>query len=310
MVTNDVKLSAAMAHLCATYPRPTELSNARLTKLVYLADWEAARVLGRQITKTEWVFNHYGPWVSDVMDVARTDPAFDILETTNAYGSAKKQIALANLANTYADVLSESEKELLDRVVARTKGMYFGEFIDFVYGTHPVETQRRYATLDLVALADEANAEAPPEPLKRPDRDAIGVPAEQSAQIRELVHDAIATLLGTDISLEEQAALPVRLHDASIEQTTSSLELSLSNGPDAGIDVSTEVIVVIEGFLERSELESAKELLLSMEVRDEQWNSHYVWVAYPVRSWVTFTTKGFGDEATVNVATCNLVAPA
>ena len=51
------------------YPKPEELSKPRLVKIVYLIDWKTAVETGDQCTNVEWYYNHYGPYVEDVINV-------------------------------------------------------------------------------------------------------------------------------------------------------------------------------------------------------------------------------------------------
>src|SRR4051794_38716589 len=82
-------LRDAMAYICRNYPHKDELSNARVTKMVYLADWRSAITRGKQLTDTEWKFDHYGPFVYDILDIARDGPAFKVISTQNPYGAPK-----------------------------------------------------------------------------------------------------------------------------------------------------------------------------------------------------------------------------
>lgn len=151
------RLRDAMAYVCVHYKHPEELSNARLTKTLYLADWRAALTLGRQITEVEWEFNHYGPFVHDVMYVARNDDAFEVVSMTNAYGSDKELIQIAR-PDVFLPELSEEDKGIIDEVMEVTTSKYWKDFIRLVYSTYPILTQSRYSTLDLVRLAEEYKA--------------------------------------------------------------------------------------------------------------------------------------------------------
>jgi len=55
-----------LAYILNRYPHAQEMSNARITKMVYLADWKHAIDSHRQISSINWVFNNYGPFVWDV----------------------------------------------------------------------------------------------------------------------------------------------------------------------------------------------------------------------------------------------------
>lgn len=151
----DAKLRDALAYLCAKYPHKEELSKARLTKMVYLADWRSALLHGRQITGIRWRFNHYGPYVDDVLTLAKEDPMFDLVFGENLYGTPKVTISLAGRAPVKWDSLDKEDREILDFVIEATAPKFWDDFIRLVYSTYPVITQPRYTGLDLVSLARE-----------------------------------------------------------------------------------------------------------------------------------------------------------
>lgn len=139
-------------YLCANYPNQSDLSNARLTKMVYLADWRAAIYHGRPITAVSWVFNHYGPYVEDVVDEARKhSDEFQIIETRNIYGNRKTLVRYIGKPNWPS--LGEDEESVLDHVIDTTSKKSWDAFLNLVYATYPVTTQARYSPLDLEELA-------------------------------------------------------------------------------------------------------------------------------------------------------------
>ncbi|OQQ07145.1 hypothetical protein BK411_13575 [Vibrio splendidus] len=141
------------AYYCLNYSYPGELSNARLTKLVYLADWFSALADRKTMTNIEWVFNHYGPYVDDVINNVSFTPYFTIITTETAYGSSKKVVSYQG--PDISNDLNPRIRQILDLVIDKTKDMYFDDFINYVYSTYPVRAQNRYSKLDLVALANE-----------------------------------------------------------------------------------------------------------------------------------------------------------
>lgn len=146
------RLIDVMAYLCEVYPKKSDLSNARLTKLIYLADWRSALVNERQITDIEWVFDQFGPFVFDVKDTAAAYPEiFFVRETQNMFGSPKILIGLKD--ENYEYELEPEDKEVLDWVVAKSRRMPWNEFIRLIYSTYPILTQERGTKLDLVSLA-------------------------------------------------------------------------------------------------------------------------------------------------------------
>lgn len=148
-------LKEVMSYFCLNYPYPNELSNARLTKLVYLADWFNCLVYDRQITDINWVFNHYGPYVDDIIDTARIDSIFTITSTKNHYGDSK---IIISCDKNYKPFISNEMKRIMDFVIEKTKSMYFNDFINYVYSTYPISSQSRYINLGLVKLAKEYKA--------------------------------------------------------------------------------------------------------------------------------------------------------
>jgi len=156
------ELRDIVAYLCEEYSHPKELSNARLTKMVYLADWKSAIERGKQFTNLTWEFSHYGPYVPDVIRLARTDEGFKVDEGTNAYGTRKETIFRSSEADSTDHAsLKPEDKELLDFVIRSVEDKTFEEFIKLVYSTYPIVTQERYSKLDLVRLAKEYEEVAP-----------------------------------------------------------------------------------------------------------------------------------------------------
>lgn len=151
------RLQNIAAYLCDNYPIKSELSKARLTKMVYLADWFSSLLTGQQLTKIEWVFNHYGPYVDDVIEsVVNSRGYFSIKNEMNFYGSEKNTILFSGNDNEIN--LSALDKQILDTVIEKTKNLYFNEFIDYVYSTYPIRNQTRYSVLDLPKLARECKS--------------------------------------------------------------------------------------------------------------------------------------------------------
>ncbi|EPC4486778.1 Panacea domain-containing protein [Serratia liquefaciens] len=151
------KLHSIIAYLCINYPYKEELSKARLTKLVYLADWFSALADNKQLTNINWLFNHYGPYVDDVINLIVYSSDFHIEKTATMYGTEKTLIAYRGGAINLN--LIPREEQILELVIKKTSTMYFNDFINYVYSTHPVQTSNRYSTLDLVSLANDYKRE-------------------------------------------------------------------------------------------------------------------------------------------------------
>ena len=148
------RLENIIAYLCCNYPHQQELSKARLTKLVYLADWFSSLVRQNQMTNISWIFNHYGPYVDDVVNtVLNNQMSFSVQHTSTRFGTDKYIIKYIDSCNQIQ--LSTDDIEILNFVITKTQNMYFDEFIDYIYSTYPIISEQRYATLNLVELARE-----------------------------------------------------------------------------------------------------------------------------------------------------------
>ena len=147
------RLQRIIAYFCLNYPYPNELSNSRLTKLIYLADWLSSLADRRQLTAINWLFNHYGPYVDDIKNTVIFSDNFLLQNDQNMYGSSKNMIKF--LGNPNEIFLTDRDISILNLVIEKTKGKYYNEFVDYIYSTYPVQSQNRYSNLDLVDLAEE-----------------------------------------------------------------------------------------------------------------------------------------------------------
>lgn len=147
------KLEDIIAYFVSHYPYSEELSNARLTKSVYLADWYGlVNDIGR-VSQINWYFDSYGPFVFDIKDCAEKSELFSIENTTNLYGDRKSLIRLRD--PSYRPSVSIEEKQALDYVIEKTKPLNWSEFIRLVYSTYPIATSSKFSSIDLSQKAKE-----------------------------------------------------------------------------------------------------------------------------------------------------------
>lgn len=144
------KLRSVMRYIVKNYPYPDDLTKTRITKLVYLIDWENVKEYGSQITNIEWFFDHYGPYVSDVLDEADEDKTVSINSTISNFGTVKYIVKpKRDKEELLYDDLTDNDKDIIDRVIDKTKNFYWNEFINYVYSTEPIKNSIRYSALDL-----------------------------------------------------------------------------------------------------------------------------------------------------------------
>lgn len=152
-------LKDIIAYYCKYYPHKGELSKARITKMVYLADWKSAIDRDKQISNINWIYNHYGPYVEDIAKVAQADSIFDVQSTTNMHGGNKEIVCLKS--NKCEPALTNAERGILDYIISITSKLYWNPFIELVYSTYPILKSDKYASLNLIELAREYKQSKP-----------------------------------------------------------------------------------------------------------------------------------------------------
>ena len=151
------KLQDILVYILNKYPYEDDLSNARVTKMVYLSDWISALNFGKVISDIDWYFDSFGPFVHDVEDTAKErSDIFKLVPSVNFYGKKKIKFKLAGKApDTH---LSDTDKKSIDYTIKKTMGLSFNDFIDMVYSTHPVLSSQKFTYLDLLGKAQEYQA--------------------------------------------------------------------------------------------------------------------------------------------------------
>lgn len=141
-------------YVCLNYPNKEDLSNARLNKIIYLADWRNVLRRGHQVSNINWTFNHYGPFVFDIIDeVNAHEDIFEVKCIVNDFGAPKQIISLKGGLNQVNPNIEDSDS--IDFIIDKTSNMGFNKFIQYVYSTYPVLSSQHGDTLNLITKAEE-----------------------------------------------------------------------------------------------------------------------------------------------------------
>lgn len=143
------KIKEILHYILEEYPYPNDLTKTRITKLFYLIDWESMCEQQKQITDINWYFDHYGPFVSDVLDAADEDKDVKINKTISAYGGVKYIVQSKLEKGKLKFALDSNEKRIIQKVIDDTKKFTWNEFIDYVYNTPPIKNSKQYGNLNL-----------------------------------------------------------------------------------------------------------------------------------------------------------------
>ena len=131
----------ALAYLYRHYPRPGELSIARLCFMMYLADWRSAILYGKTISSIIWHLGSYGPQIStgERREEWSSDEAKRIIREAMTHGKARN--------------MDKPSRQILDHVIAAVEKRSWVALSQLVYSTFPIITQPRYKKMNLVGLA-------------------------------------------------------------------------------------------------------------------------------------------------------------
>ena len=132
-----------LAYLSHNYPWPGQLSMARLSYMLYLADWRSALLYDKPVSNVRWHLEGNAPQPS------QRDPhgamTWDELE----------RIFLELIAEGNPENVERQEKAVLDYVIATACERSLVDLIRLVNSTFPVITQPQNQTLNLVGLAQD-----------------------------------------------------------------------------------------------------------------------------------------------------------
>lgn len=148
-------LEKLIRYILLNYPNLNELSKPRLVKLIYLIDWKFTIENGSQFTDIRWVYNHYGPYVKDVINLMKEKKAvFNVESYQNSYEGITDKFTLVDKTEI---LLDENLKKIADKFITLTYKLTWTEFINLVYSSYPIKSNLKYSTLNLEELAVEFN---------------------------------------------------------------------------------------------------------------------------------------------------------
>lgn len=149
-------LKDVMAFMIEGYPKESaeDLSNARLTRMVDLADWHFAIKYKQQITNIRWYFDTYGPFVKNIEQTVTENSALFVTDLGYNQNDMPKTTYSLRGPSQKTEI-GENEGKSLTHIIKITYDLYWGDFMDLVYSTYPVSISERYSYLNLPQRAAE-----------------------------------------------------------------------------------------------------------------------------------------------------------
>jgi hypothetical protein len=150
------KLKNIIEYILLNYPQSDELSKPRLVKLIYLIDWKYTIDYKNQYTDIRWYFNHYGPYVEDVINLMKSDSeTFEVTSYANPYSGGITD--KFKLRKETSPILDENVIKTAKFIMENTYHMSWSKFISLVYSSYPIKKSEKYTYLDLESFSIEFN---------------------------------------------------------------------------------------------------------------------------------------------------------
>jgi hypothetical protein len=148
------KLKNIIEYIISNYPQSNELSKPRLVKLIYLIDWKHSIDNGVQFTDIKWYFNHYGPYVEDVIDLMKSESeTFEVISYENPYSGGRTD--KFKLKKSVNPIINEKALNAAKFIIANTFHMNWSQFISLVYSSYPIKNSEKYTYLDLESFSEK-----------------------------------------------------------------------------------------------------------------------------------------------------------
>ncbi len=135
------------------------LGKTKLMKLIYLADYEARRYLGRPLSNAKYVWYFYGPWDPQLETwIAKLTEANVIVEEAVVYPTGAKGYLYSRGAVDVPGTFTAAENELLSYVCKRYSERPLRELLDeIVYETEPMREAREAKAKNAPLKMDSVN---------------------------------------------------------------------------------------------------------------------------------------------------------
>lgn len=147
------KLEASIATIVGEQDRA--LLTIQLVKLVYLADYLFYRHTARGITGLTYVWHHFGPYHSAVVQVANDLVNRGILAISVGYRADGEPYCLYRRNEPYkATALSDEEVRFIREVVKDYGGLPWRTLVEVSKRTEPFKQARQYDTLAFEASTE------------------------------------------------------------------------------------------------------------------------------------------------------------
>jgi len=151
--TFKYNLGDIVYYIVSNYKWNSPLSNARLTKIVFLTDWNFCLKEWKQATWINWYFDSYGPYVNDVISFVESSEHLSKKYSMTMFWWYKTEIKVIKKREDFD--IPEKLSKSINFVMDETSKFNFNDFIDFVYSLYPIQISEKFTYLNLPLMAHD-----------------------------------------------------------------------------------------------------------------------------------------------------------
>jgi Protein of unknown function (DUF4065) len=122
------KIKSAIIHLFRNHTRPESMSNARLVRMLYLADINVRKKYGSPIADVNWEKVPFSQVENQFVNLVKEDDDFVLIPIKNSFG-VDKQLIRINQSPQIKINLEPKEIQALDEVLEKTSDLSFDELL-------------------------------------------------------------------------------------------------------------------------------------------------------------------------------------
>lgn len=142
------KLKNTILYLVKRHPPKRDLTQTRLTMLLFLIDWENTLQHREQITELSWYFGQYGPNAIDLIPEIRHSKNLYIAVEKSNFGTDQFMIKTSiDKSLIQIEKLSTENIKIIDDIINKTKNFSWKELLDYTYNTKPIKLCKKYTTI-------------------------------------------------------------------------------------------------------------------------------------------------------------------
>lgn len=145
----DPKILDLVSYLCLNSFEKT-LTEEKLTKLLFLLDWEYCQKYCKKIANLTWRLEKYGPQLEEPSLLPPSDSGIEVINGETLYGESKRIFHFSENRTPRKNLTAE-ELEVVNSVLEKTKNLHWDGIQKLVFSSLPIRSANYYGKLDILS---------------------------------------------------------------------------------------------------------------------------------------------------------------